>query len=203
MIVPAGKRKAQVAQGPLQNQSILDSVLFNKFGQGAGALVDNNPNKPKPSDDLQQTMNDGALGHDQMADQLEQDRMPPPEATQDQQPAIAPAGGAPADQFLGPAPVDDAQQVGNPYDAEVQKIRQYIGYQNYGFEATPQKDGSLEITVIPPPGQPVDIGQLMNGLKQVSQGEWKGESTPSMSQGGPVKLKYVPQGLGTQKIEKR
>ncbi len=201
-IIPVGKLKKQVAQGPLQNQSILESVLCRKLGQGASGLIDEP--KTKPGNDLQQVMNDGSLDHDGMSDQLAQDRNPPPEAMQDQQPAIAPAGGAPADQFIGPAPVDQTQQQGiNPYEQEVQRIRQFLGYQNYGLELTPQKDGSLEIIATPPPGQPVDIGQLMQGLKQVTQGEWKGESTPAMSQGGPVKLKYIPQSMGTQKIEKR
>ncbi len=201
-IIPAGKRKEQVAQGPLKNQSILDSVLFNKFGQGAGSLIDD-PKKPAPSEDLQRTMNSGGLGHDEIAGFQEQDRNPPPEAMQDQQPGIAPAGGAPADQFIGPAPIDETQPGVNPYEQEVQKIREYIGYQNYGLDLTPQKDGSLEVVITPPPGQPVDIGQLMHGLKQVTQGDWKGESTPAMAQGGPVKLKYVPQTMGTPKIEKR
>lgn len=203
-IIPVGTRKEQVAQGPLQNQSILDSVLFRKFGQGASGLIDEPQKRTKPGDDLQQVMSDGSLDHAGMADHLEQDRNPPPEAMQDQQPAIAPAGGAPADQFIGPAPVDQTQQQGiNPYEEEVQRIRQYIGYQNYGLDLTPQKDGSLEVVITPPPGQPVDIGQLMHGLKQVTQGDWKGESTPAMSQGGPVKLKYVPNSMGTPKIEKR
>ncbi len=204
-IIPAGKRREQVAQGPLKNQSILESVLFQKFGQGAGALVDTPEQKPKqPGNDLQQTMNSGGLDHDGMAGNQEQDRQPPPEAMQDQQPGIAPAGGAPADQFLGPAPVDAGQQQGvDPYAVEVQKIRQFIGFQNYGLKLTPQKDGSLEVNVIPPQGQPVDIGRLMEGLKQVTQGEWKGEETPAMAAGGPVTLRYVPNSMGTQKVEKR
>lgn len=202
-IIPVGTRKEQVAQGPLQNQSILDSVLFRKFGIGASGLLDEPKNRTSPPGDLQQAMAGGSLDHDGMADQLAQDRNPPPEAMQDQQPAIAPAGGAPADQFIGPTPVDQTQPGINPYEQEVQKIRQFIGYQNYGLELTPQKDGSLEVIVQPPPGQPVDIGQLMHGLKQVTQGDWKGESTPAMAQGGPIKLKYIPQTMGTPKIEKR
>lgn len=203
-IIPVGTRKEQVAQGPLQNQSILDSVMFRKFGQGASGLLDEPKNQTRPPNDLQQATAGGSLDHDGMADQLDQDRNPPPEAMQDQQPAIAPAGGAPADRFIGPAPVDQNQQQGvNPYEQEVQRIREFIGYQNYGLELTPQKDGSLEVIVQPPPGQPVDIAQLMHGLKQVTQGDWKGESTPSMTQGGPIKLKYIPQSMGTSKIEKR
>lgn len=204
MIIPAGKTKHQVSQGGFKYESFMDNDLF-KNAQGASALVDDPvAKKTQIPGDLQQALGAGGLDHDGMADTLDQDRNPPPEATQDLQPGIAPAGGAPADQFIGPAPVDNSQQQGiNPYEAEVQKIRQYLGYQNYGLDLTPQKDGSLEVIITPPPGQPVDIGNLLHGLKQVTQGDWKGESTPAMATGGPVKLKYVPQSMGTPKIEKR
>ena len=206
-IIPAGKRREQVAQGPLKNQSILDSVLFEKVAVTPGALGPDKQQQPpqpeQPGGPLQDAMNNGSLGHDQMADNLEQDRNPPPEALQDQQPGIAPAGGAPADQFLGPAPVDESQQQGvDPYALEVQKIRKFIGFQNYGLKLDPQKDGSLQVNVIPPQGQPVDIGRLMEGLKQVTQGEWKGEETPAMATGGPVTLRYIPNSMGVQKVEK-
>lgn len=203
-IIPVGTRKDQVQQGALKNQSILDSVLFKKIGQGAAALAPDKPKIPNRSpSDIQNVMNSGSLDHDGMAGNQEQDRNPPPEALQDQQPSIAPAGGAPADRFLGPAPVEESSQQGvNPYEAEVQRIRQYIGYQNYGLKLNPQKDGSLEVNIIPPQGQPVDIGPLLSGLKQVTQGEWKGEETPAASVGGPVTLRYIPQSMGTQKVEK-
>ncbi len=202
-IIPVGNRKDQVNQGPLKNQSILDSVLFQKIGQGANALAPDRakpkPDQQAPPNDVDRAMGSGGLDHGGMANQLEQDRNPPP---QNQQPSIAPAG-APADQFIGPAPIDESQQQGeNPYEAEVQRIRQYIGYQNYGLDLNPSSDGSLEVKIIPPPGQPVDIGGLMTGLKQVTQGEWKGESSPAQSTGGPVVLRYIPQSLGTQKVEK-
>jgi len=211
-IIPAGKRRKQIAQGAFKNESILDNILFNKLSQGARGLIDDpaqsNPHVPN---DLQQTMNSGNLGFDEIANHQEQDRNPPPEAMQDQQSNITPAGRSPADQFLGPTPVQENQQGVNPYEMEIEKIRQYIGYQNYGLKLDSSKDGILEVQIEPPPipedldeyTQPVDIGQLLSGLKQITQGEWKGEETPSVITGGPVIFKYIPQSMETQKVTKR
>ena len=204
-IVPAGKRREQVNQGLLSNQYINNDDMFSKFAQGAASLIDDpKPNRnQEPSSDLQQATMEGGLNAPGQADRHEQgvdEGNPAPQSPQ----AVAPAG-APADQFLGPAPADPSQQQGvNPFEGEVQRIRQFIGYQHYGLDIKPQgTDGSLQVTIIPPQGQPVDIGQLMAGLKQVTQGEWMGETTPSMASGGPIILKYVPQGMTTQKVQKQ
>ena len=210
MIVPVGKRRKQVNQGLLSNQHINNDDMFSKLAQGAASLIDdrkpNNHQEPShdPSNELQQATMDGGLNGPGQADRHEQgvdERNPAPQSTQ----AVAPAGGAPADAFIGPAQVDPNDQSNNPFEAEVQRIRQFIGYQHYGLDIKPQgSDGSLEVTIIPPPGQPVDIGQLMAGLKQVTQGQWMGEKTPSMTSGGPIVLKYVPQSMATtNKVEKQ
>ncbi len=70
MIVPSGRRKTQVAQGGLQNQSIYDSDLFKggptKYAQdmqdmSPDAMHGGQPQQPDPKDlkmrELQQTMN--------------------------------------------------------------------------------------------------------------------------------------------------
>ena len=41
MIIPAGKRREQVAQGPLKHQSFLDDDMFKKFAIASDALIDN------------------------------------------------------------------------------------------------------------------------------------------------------------------
>jgi len=159
-ITPNGRRKDQIRQGGYKNNSILDVDLFEKVAiTGTEELRGGPTETPSISNDLQGALSGGGLDHGGMADQLGADRNPP---DPQRQPGIAPAGGAPADQFLGPAPVEDeAQQAGiDPYAEEMKRIRSYIGYQNYGLDVTPQKDQSLEIVVTPPPGQPVDIGRF-------------------------------------------
>jgi hypothetical protein len=71
-----------------------------------------------------------------------------------------------------------------------------LGYQNYGVKMSPGTDGSMKVVVIPPQGQPVDIGGLLEGLQQHVGGAWKGEETPAASTGGPMTLEYTPQGMG-------
>lgn len=204
MIVPVGKYKPQVNQGILQNRSIWNDELIKlALGNPSGS-----DDIAKPGDDLQQAMNEGGLGRDPGQPDPNAD---PQLGLAGQNPnSIAPAGGGipagggtPADQFLGPAPMDESQQVGDPFEQERQKIRQFVGYQNFGVDLKPGSDGTLEVTLIPPQGQPVDVGGLLEGLQSSLGGQWKGETTPASTTGGPIKFKYVPQGMATpQKIEK-
>jgi hypothetical protein len=48
-IIPAGKRRDQVAQGGLKNDTILNSEFFQKFGQGTSSLLDDKPETAQPN----------------------------------------------------------------------------------------------------------------------------------------------------------
>ncbi len=203
MIVPSGKRRQQVAQGPFKSDSIFDQLFEkvaiavdgvpgappqqkpgrNELSHGLDRALgpgSNDPsisgNTPRQMGDLPQ--GDGGLGRD----------------------GITPSGGdptrgnAPADQFLGPAPMENEPVDG--FSEERAKIRQFLGYSNFGVKMTPGNDGSMKVVVITPPGQPVDIGGLLEGLQQHIGGQWKGEETPAASTGGPITLEYIPQGMG-------
>ena len=88
-IIPAGNRREQVAQGPLKNQSILESALFKKYAEGASALI-NDPKAPKPGNDLQNAMNSGYSDIDGIAGRQDMDRNPPADAM-NTEPGITPA----------------------------------------------------------------------------------------------------------------
>lgn len=208
MIVPAGKRKHQVNQGVSQYESLMDSDIFEKIAIGnlPGQLPGQVTNQ----------VDTGPIGDAMSQGGLNRDRRPQdPNAdlgVAGKHPnSIAPSGtpkapkpsGVPADQFLGPAPVDDQQTAVDPYEEERQKIRQFVGYDNFGVDLTPGKDGTLEVTLIPPQGTPVDVGGLLQGLQQHLGGKWGGESTPSRTTGGPIKFKYIPQSMATnEKVTK-
>ena len=204
MIIPTGKRKLQVNQGCSKHESIVDNDIFEKIAIGklpGQDLADNQPKDP--------------LG---VGDAMSQGGLAPPPPDKDPNAdlglagsnprSIAPSGnpqksqGHPADRFLGPAPVDTQQQV-DPFETERQKIRQFVGFDNFGVDLKPGKAGDLEVTLIPPPGTPVDVGGLLQELQQHLGGQWGGESTPAKSTGGPIKFKYIPEGAGqTQKVTK-
>ncbi|MHA2279875.1 MAG: hypothetical protein ACXAC5_03235 [Promethearchaeota archaeon] len=206
-IIPAGKRKDQVRQGALRNQSILDSELFKKFGQGASALIDDPAQKQRqrPSDDLQQTMLDGGLDHDGMADQMEHqvdpfDQTPP--SAQGVQPA---GGGSPASRFLGPDPDGQQADPNQLWQAERQKIRAFIG-NDFGMKLKQGTDGAFTVALTPPGNVPVqDPTGFMDALLQAIGGaSINEESTPAVSDaGGVLTLTYRPSGAGPQKIHPR
>jgi hypothetical protein len=204
-IIPVGNRKDQVKQGALRNQSILDSELFKKFGQGASALVDDPAQKQRrPPDDLQQTMMDGGgLDHDGMADQLDHQIDPlnqSPSSTQGVQPA---GGGSPASRFLGQDP--DAQGQADPnqlWAVERQKIRGFIG-NDFGMKLTQNPDGTFTVSLKPPGNVPVQdpTGFMDSLLQHIGGGTVNEEDTPAVSDaGGALTLKYRPSGAGPQKI---
>ena len=204
-IIPAGKRREQVAQGPLKNQSILESALFKKFGQ-VGALVDEEDRAAPPGDlqqtsDLQQTMGDSRS-------QLNmQDNIPGADAGQQSQlpQQSGMSGSSPASQFLGPDP--DAQGQADPnqlYMAERQKIRGFIG-NDFGMNLISGGDGTFTIKIKPPGNVPVQNPTgFMNALLQAIGGaSVTEENTPAVSDSGKeLMLKYRPSGAGPEKITK-
>lgn len=218
MIVPAGKRKQQVKQGDFRSDFILDDI-FEKQGIIGGPNIPTKMVEPKtPVDNtgIGDAMSQGGL------DPRRHDKLNPERHSRDNvdlglagdnASSIAPSGtprdtsgGSPADRFLGPAPVDPQQQQVDPYEQERQKIRQFVGYQNFGVDLKPGKAGDLEVTLIPPAGTPVDVGGLLQELQKHLGGKWGGESTPSQVTGGPIKFKYIPEGMvqeqTQQKVEK-
>ena len=115
-------------------------------------------------------------------------------------------GGHPADRFIGSTP-DDQKDLPNPFELELQKIRQFVGYQNFGVDLKPGNDGTLSVTLTPPQGAPVDVGGLLQSMQKHLGGAWKGESTPASSTGGPIKFQYTPEGMSADspvqdKVEK-
>lgn len=211
MIVPAGKRREQVAQGPCKSESIFDK-LFEKIAiavEGAPSAPTATP--PQGQDDELRRGLDQALGPGSNSPSIsgntprQMGDVPPHEDVGLGRDGITPSGNtpsgnAPADQFLGPAPVE--QEAVDGFAEERQKIRQFLGYQNFGVKMSPGNDGSMKVIVIPPQGQPVDIGGLLEGLQKQVGGQWKGEETPAASSGGPITLEYVPQGMAVpQKIK--
>jgi hypothetical protein len=200
-IIPAGKRREQVAQGPLKNQSVLESALFKKFGQGAGTLLDEEE-RATPSSDLQQTMGDSQSRLNM------QDNIPGADAGQQpqpQQPQQGMSGSSPASQFLGPDP--DAQGQADPnqlYMAERQKIRGFIG-NDFGMNLISGGDGTFTIKITPPGNVPVQnpTGFMDALLQHIGGASVTEENTPAISDsGGALMLKYRPSGAGPEKITK-
>ena len=212
-IIPVGNRKDQKNQGALKNQSILDSVLFKKIGQGADALV---PNKAKPDpvrqmspqappSNIDNVMSSVGLDHGGMADQLEQ--RTDPAIDQDPQSAqgIAPAG-APADRFLGRNEDEDGQQAdpNQIWNEERAKIRQYVK-NRYKFKLKQNPDGTMTVQLTPGGNRPVlDPGGFVDGLIQYLGGaSVNEEETPSEEDvGQPIMVSYRPNSAGPQKIHK-
>ncbi|KKN50667.1 hypothetical protein LCGC14_0630510 [marine sediment metagenome] len=208
MIVPAGKRRQQVNQGGTKHEIIMNSDLFEKIALGnlPGQMPEEITNQVDTGE-VGDAMSQGGLG---LRDP-EQDRHPSdlgvagknpksiaPNGTQ--RPSRGTKGGSPADQFLGPAPVNPQENVVDPYEQERQKIRQFVGYNNFGVDLKPGKNG-LEVTLIPPPGTPVDVGGLLRALQKHLGGQWGGESTPAQVTGGPIKFSYTPEGMAEQNTQ--
>ncbi len=209
MIVPAGKRKEQVNQGPLKNEVFSIHDLFSKVAiTGMPDLQDKDPRQQQggPSSELSQTMQSGGLDHGGMADQLEGDRDPGLSPQNDQN--IAPAGGAPtgspASRFLGPDPDAQGQQTdpNQLWAAERGKIRAFIG-NDFGMKLQQGNDGTFTVSLKPPGNMPVqDPTGFMDALLQhIGGGSVNEEDTPAVSDvGGSLILKYRPSGAGPQKI---
>lgn len=207
-IIPVGKRKDQVNQGPLQNQSILDSVLFKKFGQGAAGLIDDPAQKQKPDmqsgpSKLDNAMMQGTLNAPGQADQHEHQVDPLNQAPSSPQ-GVAPAGqGSPASRFLGQDPDAEGQVDPNQlWAAERQKIRNFIG-NDFGMKLTQKPDGTFTVSLRPPGNTPVQdpTGFMDSLLQHIGGGTVQEEDTPAVSDvGGALALTYRPSGAGPQKI---
>lgn len=209
-IIPAGKRRDQVNQGELKNKSILESDLFQKFGQGASALVDDPVQQrqpPQPNRQMQDTMNSGGLGHDGIADQHEIDSAPPGDMAQGQhgggvQPAGAGmGGGSPASKYLGADP--EAQQQGVDvnafYNAEEQKINQFIG-NDFGYELIENGDGTFTVGIESP--RPIqDPEGFLDELVRRLGGQRSKTKRPGMATNKPLQITYTPAGM-PQKVTK-
>lgn len=200
-IIPAGKRREQVAQGPLKNQSILDSVLFEKVAIAPGALidepaVDNPAQRPEPSSDLQ-----NAMGDSRSRLNLQDDI---PGAGAGQQPQGM-GTSSPASRFLGPDPDQQGQVDPNQlWAAERQKIRSFVRNE-FGFKLTQNSDGTFTVSLKPPGNVPIqDPTGFMDALLQhIGGGTVSEEDTPAVSDtGGALTLKYRPSGAGPEKISK-
>jgi len=204
MIVPTGKRKLQVHQGSFRNEEILNSDLWQKFGQGLGGLVDDPVQKPNaqntqnPNPELQDVMNSGGLDHDGMADQLEDN-------TGFENPQGFPGRGSPASQFLGKSEEDQQQADPNVlWRQEREKIRKFIG-NDFGMTLKANDDGTFIVTLSPPRGVPVqDPSGFMNELlRYIGGASVNEESTPAATDAsGNLTLKYRPGGA-PQKIRPR
>lgn len=198
-IIPAGKRREQVAQGPLKNQSILESPLFKKFGQGPGALVDDEERRVAPPE-LQQTMGESPSRLNMNGDV--------PGADAGRQPHQPDMGaGSPALRFLGPDPDADGQMAdpNQLWQAERQKIRNFIG-NDFGLNLVSTGDGTFTVKITPPRNIPVqDPSGFIDALLQTIGGAAvTEESTPAVSDaGGVLMLKYRPSGAGPEKIRPR
>lgn len=205
MIIPAGKRRLQVNQGFTKHESIMDSDIFAKIAIGKipGHLPEENPKPPVDDTGIGDAMSQGGL-----KPKINEEEEDPNLGVAGQNPkSIAPSGNprgqgnAPADQFLGPAPVDPNQGNVDPFERERQKIRQFVGYQNFAVDLKPDKSGGLEVILTPPQGTPVDVGGLLEALQKQLGGQWGGESTPASSTGGPIKFKYMPEGMEKQNTQ--
>lgn len=209
MIVPSGKRRQQVAQGPFKNDSIFDQ-LFEKVAIAVNGVPGAPPQQQqqKPGTDGLSRGLDRALGPGSNSPGIsgntphQMGDLSPGEDAGLGRDGITPSGSdptqsnVPADQFLGPAPMENQEPV-DGFAQERQKIRQFLGWRNFGVKMAPGNDGSMKVVIAPPQGQPVDIGGLVEGLRQHIGGQWKGEETPAASTGGPITLEYVPQGMGS------
>ena len=174
MIVPSGKRREQVGQGPFKSDSIFDK-LFEKIAIAAEGIPGPITQERPGSDELRQGL-DRALGPGSNSPGISGNTPPqmgdlsPKDDVGLGREGVTPAGAdptggnAPADQFLGPAPVENQDPV-DGFAQERQKIRQFLGYKNFGVKMTPGTDGSMKVVVIPPQGQPVDVGGLLEGLQ--------------------------------------
>lgn len=197
MIIPAGNRRNQVAQGPLKNQEILESALFKKFAQGAGALVEDEE-QVRPPDDLQQALGDSPSRLN-MNDNI-------PGADAGQQPQ-QPGHSSPASQFLGPDPDAQGQQAdpNQLWQGERQKIRSFIG-NDFGMKLQQGNDGTFTVSIKPPGNVPVQnpTGFMDALLKHIGGASVTEEDTPAVSDaGGALTLKYRPSGAGPEKIRPR
>ena len=203
-IIPAGKRREQVAQGPLKNQSILDSVLFEKVAIAPGALIDdpaldNSAQRPEPPSDLQNAMGDSQSRLNM------QDDIPGAGAGQ-QPPQMGMGTGSPASRFLGQDPDQQGMQAdpNQLWTAERQKIRGFIG-NDFGMKLTQNPDGTFTASLKPPGNVPVqDPTGFMDALLQhIGGGTVNEEDTPAISDaGGALTLKYRPSGAGPEKVTK-
>ncbi len=206
-IVPVGNNKRQENQGSFKYESIMNSSLFDGITKEAiGSLAEpqDKGTRDPAIDRAMQQSDSRSLNPANIEDSGRTTGVDPEQTHQDmsfgEPEAHTQTTGAPADQFIGAAPQEG--QDPNPFEAERQKIRDFVGYTNFGVDLKPGNDGSLDVTLTPPQGAPVDVGGLLQALQQHLGGKWGGESTPPSSTGGPIKFKYIPQGMGAPSVDK-
>lgn len=204
-IIPVGKRREQVAQGPLKNQSILESDLFKRFGQTATSLVDDpvqkqqQPRPQQPQTDLEQATMGGGLDRGSMADQLEMDRTPPNDMMQGQHGGgVAGAGTSPAAQFLGQGEDEEQDSGMTPeamYQQQEQLIRQFIR-DDFGLRLKANPDGTYTATIKPPAQVPIARPmEFLNQLVQTIGGTRIDSETGDKTEvGASVQITYRPSG---------
>lgn len=114
MIVPSGKRRDQVAQGRLQNQSIFDSDIFSnvKLSQKSATEMPIEEKKPQEKDlkmdELQQSLNESnTLPQDRNSDPTGRHNVPQPYQTRPDPEAESVADSA------GSAFIDMSKQISN------------------------------------------------------------------------------------------
>jgi hypothetical protein len=223
MIIPSGNRKTAIRQGPLKNDSLFSDSLFERFAQGAGALIDKPKTQQQPPPDLQNAVNSGASNPNNVVNKLEQKGQPglgspssvqPTSTSQNADqimgefgtPNMETSQGSPAMQFLGQDP--DAQDTNaDPnavFNEEGQKIRKFVG-NDFGMRLVVNPDKTVTVTLKPPANTPMQnpsgfIDQLLHYIGGASVNE---ADTPSATDSnGSVTLKYRPGGA-PEKIRPR
>ncbi len=159
-IIPVGRRREQINQGALQNQSILDSDLFKKFGVGTLVPPQERQQKPEPagspnagSPNAGEALMQGGLNAPGQADRHEQTVDPANQAPPSSQ-GITPA--VPEDPNKSPFlttvenPDDQQQQYSGTYEM-MQWVKQIV--QGNGFIVDIDKTNSgtsgTQITISP------------------------------------------------------
>lgn len=200
MIVPSGKRRPQVNQGPLKNASIFDASFF-KEAIGSPSFAP--PAEVGP--DLQNAMNSGGLDKFDQAQSQNSLDSPMPKGNS-VQPQGEPVGTSPAARFFGKSPEDEeAEGSVSPermYLNEQAKIRKFIG-NDMGMRLKDNQNGTFTV-VLTAPGPISDPDGFIKAFMQTIGRVYPEETeTPSRSDPkGKITLTYVPQGASPPKITK-
>lgn len=210
-IIPAGKRREQVAQGPLKNQSILDSVLFEKVAITPGVLGDdskkqNNPNQAAPPgqgapSDVGNALMQGGLDAPGQADQHEQQFDPMNQAPPSPQ-GIDPAGGPGESPFLQPPDPTDGQQQSSPVLQQMEQVEKVL--QGSGFKMSLREKGSGKWTIQLQPVRPMqreNYKRILQGLQDLGFSPTGADLPGEPISNDPVYMEYTL-GTGEEKVMK-
>jgi len=209
-IIPAGNRREQVAQGPLKNQGMLDSVLFNKIAIAPGGLGGEPDKKPNPSNDLQNAMGDSpsklnmggdipGAGSGQSEQPGQFDPMNPnPESSQ----GVTPAGGTGESPFLQPPDPMEGQVQSNPMLQQMDQIEQVV--QGHGFKMKLRERGQGKGTIELLPLRPMqreNYKRILQGLQNLGLDPTGVDLPGEPISNDPVYMEYTS-GIGEEKVMK-